>query len=89
MKFSILSKIILLILFFPLACPAQDGYTNGIQKVFEVLWENSRERRDLEEGINYARDKTPVPVVKALEVMLPTLNALREQKLELRYVTTF
>lgn len=86
MKFN---KIILLILLFPLACPAQDSYTNGIQKVFEVLWENSRERRDLEEGISYARDKTPIPIVKVLEVMLPTLNALREQKLELRFATTF
>lgn len=84
-----LGKLILLILLFPLACSAQDSYTNGISKVMEILWQESKERRDLEEGFSYARDKTPVQIVKMLEIMLPTLNALREQKFEIRYVGTF
>lgn len=81
--------LIILLLLLPIAVNAQDAYTIGISKVGEILYNGSQARKDIEEGFRYGKDKTPIPLVRMLEVILPTLNALREQKLELRFQREF
>lgn len=83
------NKLILLILFFPLASFSSEDYNEGATKIIEILYNGSQEKKDLDAGFKYAQQRAPKYVVKALEIILPTANALREQRLELRYVKSF
>jgi hypothetical protein len=75
---------ILLILLLPSLCLA-DTYNDAVMKIGEVLYNQSREKEDLDEGFRYVKQQAPEYVVRPLEILIPTLMAIREQKFELRY----
>lgn len=82
-------KIIAFLILFPIASYGQDAYTYGISKVGEILFEHSEMKRDLDEGFNTLKSKTPNYVVKPLEIILPTVMALRDKRFEIKYIRAF
>lgn len=84
-----LNKIILLILLFPLASTADPGYTEAVNKIGEILYNNSREKRDLEAGFAEYKRKVPDYIVMPMEIIIPTAIKLIEKKVELRYMKEF
>ncbi len=68
---------------------AQDVFVTGMTKVGEILYDNSQAKRDIEEGFAILREKTPRYIVAPLEIILPTVMALREQRFEIKYIKSF
>lgn len=84
-----LIKAAIIILFFPLATLAQSSYTEAVNKIGQVLFDNSREKQDLDAGYKYYKDKCPNYIVRPLEILIPTVMVANQGKFELRYSHEF
>lgn len=81
-------KYISLILLFPGIASAAD-YTSAVNKITEVLYNNSQAKKDIDAGFNELKYKTPDNIRKPMEIILPTMMSLIEHKFELRYAKEF
>jgi hypothetical protein len=77
-----------LILLFPGSVVAGD-YTAAVNKIGEVLYNNSQAKKDIDEGFKELKYKTPDNIRKPMEIILPTVMSLIEHKFELKYVKEF
>lgn len=81
--------IIFTILLFPLASTGNSDYTKAVEKISEALYKDSYLNKEMDYLAKDLKRSYPKYLVRPLEILLPTLNALREGRLELRYLHEF
>lgn len=84
-----MTKFIFFILFFPIASFGQGNYTEGIDKVINILFENSQAKKDLDESFKNYKKKYDKQTVAFLEIAIPTAVGVCTGKFEIKYVRSF
>lgn len=82
-------KFIFFILFFPLASFGQGNYTEGIEKIMNILYEKSQIKKDIDNEYKYYVKKFDQETIAFLEIAIPTAVGMTTGKFEIKYVKSF
>ena len=66
-------------------CKASNNYEDAVQKASEAFYVQSGLNKIVEQNVNDLRDRLPPYCKKSLEVIVPIVDTIVKQRVELRY----